>query len=59
MKLSPLAKQRLAKIGELSDEERGNLKQSQELSSLLSFYFTGKLSVASLWTKLKEYLRTT
>jgi len=38
MKLSPLAKQRLAKIGELSDEERGNLKQSQELSSLLFLF---------------------
>jgi len=59
MELSPLAKQRLAEIGELSDEEREKLRQSRELSSLLSFYFTGKLSVASPWTKLKEYLSVT
>ena len=55
MELSPLAKERLARIGEPSQEEKDNLRHSQELSSLLSSYFTGKLSVESVWTRLKEY----
>lgn len=55
MELSPLAKERLARIGEPSQEEKDKLRHSQEISSLLSSYFTGKLSVESLWTKLKEY----
>ncbi|MDY7019532.1 MAG: hypothetical protein SU899_05630 [Chloroflexota bacterium] len=55
MELSPLAKERLARIGEPSQEEKDELRHAQELSSLLSPYFTGKLSAESLWTKLKEY----
>jgi len=55
MELSPLAKERLASLGELSQEEREKLGHSQELSSLLSSYFTGKLPVESLWKVLKEY----
>jgi len=55
MELSPLAKQRLAKIGEPSKEEREKLRRSEELSSLLSSYFTGKLSADAFWTRLKEY----
>jgi len=55
MELSPLAKERLARIGEPSEEEKERLRLSQELSPLLSSYFTGKLSVDSLWTRLKEY----
>ena len=55
MELSPLAKERLARIGEPSEEEKERLKHCQKLSYLLSSYFTGKLSVDSLWARLKEY----
>jgi hypothetical protein len=55
MELSPLARERLARIGEPSEEEKERLRHSQELSSLLSSYFIGKLSAESLWMRLKEY----
>jgi hypothetical protein len=54
MELSPLAKQRLARIGEPSQEQKKRLRHSQELSSLLSSYFTGRLSLNSLWARLKQ-----
>jgi hypothetical protein len=54
MELSPLAKEKLAKVGELSTEEKGKLKLSQELTFLLADYFTNKLSTDDLWSKLKK-----
>ena len=53
MELSPLARERLAKIGDLSPEEKGKIKQSGEMDSLLSEYFKGALSPEGLWKKLK------
>jgi hypothetical protein len=54
MELSPLAKERLAKIGSLSPEENEKLERSGELESLLSRYFTGSISTEDLWGKIKE-----
>jgi len=53
MELSPLARERLARIGALSPEEKEKASQSGELDSLLSEYFTGKLSPEDLWKRLK------
>ncbi len=53
MELSPLAKEKLAKIGALSSEEKDRMKQSGELDFILSEYFTGDLSSEDLWMKLK------
>jgi ribosomal protein S13 len=54
MELSPLAKERLAKIGTLSQEERERIRQSSELDSMLSQYFKGDLSSEDLWKELKS-----
>jgi len=53
MELSPLAKERLAKIGDLSSEEKERMRQSEELDSMLSEYFKGNLNSEDLWKKLK------
>lgn len=53
MELSPLARERLARIGALSEEERERLKQSNDLGSLLSEYFSGGLDTDGLWKRLK------
>ena len=54
MELSPLAKERLARIGNLSPEESKLLEQNKELESLLSQYFTNILTSEDLWNKVKE-----
>ena len=53
MELSPLAKERLARIGALSQEEKERLRQSRELDSLLSEYFKDELDTDALWKRLK------
>ncbi len=55
MELSPRARERLERIGELSQEEKDRLKDSEELTQLLSDYFTDKLSPEDLWMTLKGY----
>jgi len=55
MELSPLAKEKLARIGELTQEEKARLKYSEQLDSLLADYFTGKLSPDDLWRELKKH----
>ena len=54
MELSPLAKERLSKIGSLSPEESEKLERSRELESLLSRYFTGNISTEDLWGEIKD-----
>jgi len=54
MELSPLAKEKLAKIGELTDQEKARLKYSEQLTSLLAEYFTNELSPDDLWKELKK-----
>jgi len=53
MELSPLAKEKLAQIGELAPEEKARLKYSRRLSSVLSAYFTARLSAEDLWKELR------
>lgn len=54
MELSPLAKERLAKIGDLSPAEKERLKISEKLTQLLADYFTNKIDVNSLWLELRK-----
>ena len=54
MELSPLAKERLARIGNLSPEESKLLELNRKLESLLSQYFTGIITSEDLWKKVKE-----
>jgi len=53
MELSPLAREKLAQIGELTQEEKARLKHSQHLASVLSDYFTAKLTPEDLWKELR------
>jgi hypothetical protein len=53
MELSPLAREKLAQIGELTQEEKVRLRHSQHLASVLSDYFTAKLSPEDLWKELR------
>ena len=55
MELSPLARERLEKAGELSPAEKEKLKYEQELTTVLSDFYTGKLDNEGLWTKMKTY----
>ncbi|PIP48198.1 MAG: hypothetical protein COS87_03670 [Chloroflexi bacterium CG07_land_8_20_14_0_80_45_17] len=54
MELSPRARERLARIGALSPEEKERMRQSSELDSLLSQYFKGDISSEDLWIELKS-----
>lgn len=54
MELSPLARERLARIGALSLEEKERMRRSSELDSLLSQYFKGDVSSEDLWIELKS-----
>ncbi|MEA3253898.1 MAG: hypothetical protein U9Q17_03005 [Chloroflexota bacterium] len=54
VELSPLARERLARMGALSQEEKDKLQQSGELDSLLSEYFKGSLDADALWKRLKN-----
>jgi murein L,D-transpeptidase YcbB/YkuD len=53
MELSPLARERLEKIGNLSPEESERMSQSRELENMLSLFFKGDLSSEDLWKELK------
>jgi len=55
VELSPLAREKLAKIGELTEEEKSKLKYSQQLTSLLAEYFTNELNPDGLWKELKRH----
>jgi len=52
--LSPLARERLAKIGELSREEREKMLDSEKVNSLLSEFYQGQIDPESLWKRLRE-----
>jgi hypothetical protein len=56
MELSPLARERLEKAGELSPEEKEKLRHEEELTAILSDFYTGKLNDEGLWTKMKTYI---
>ncbi|MCJ7575782.1 MAG: hypothetical protein MUO80_03750 [Dehalococcoidia bacterium] len=51
--LSPIARERLAKIGELTQEEKEKMLDSEKVNSLLSEFYQGQIDPESLWKKLK------
>ena len=53
--LSPLMKERLARIGEISAEDKERMKSREQLSSLLADFYAGRLDSDGLWTQLKEH----
>jgi len=52
--LPPIARERLAKIGELTREEKEKMIDSEKLDSLLAEFYQGQLDPESLWKRLKE-----
>ena len=54
MDLSPLARERLARIGELSATEQRQMQQKRELERALSAYFLGDSEGEGLWQQLKS-----
>ena len=52
--LPPIARERLAKIGELSQEEKEKMVDSEKVNSLLSEFYQGQIDPESLWKRLKE-----
>jgi len=52
--LSPIARERLAKIGELTQEEKEKVIDSEKVNSLLSKFYQGQIDPESLWKRLKE-----
>ena len=52
--LPPMARERLARIGELTQEEKERMGDSEKVSSLLSEFYQGQISPESLWKRLKE-----
>ena len=52
--LSPIARERLARIGELTREEKERMVDSEKVTSLLSGFYQGQINPESLWKRLKE-----
>jgi len=49
-----MARERLARIGELTEEEIQRMVDSEKVSSLLSEFYQGQINPESLWKRLKE-----
>jgi len=52
--LPPLTRERLAQIGELTQEEKEKMVDSEKVDSLLSEFYQGQIDSESLWKRLKE-----
>jgi len=52
--LPPIARERLAKVGELTREEKEKMIDSEKVNSLLSEFYQGQIDPESLWKRLKE-----
>lgn len=52
--LSPLARERLARIGELTQEEKEKMIDSEKVDSLLAEFYQGKVDPEGLWKGLKK-----
>ncbi len=52
--LSPMARERLARIGELTQEEKERMVDSGKVTSLLSEFYQGQIDPEILWKRLKE-----
>ncbi len=55
--LSPIARERLARIGELTGEERARIADSEKAESLLSEFYQDRIDSDGLWRRLKEEAR--
>ena len=54
-KLPPLIREKLARIGKVTPEEKERMKGSEQLDSILSEFYKGQLDSEGLWKRLKEY----
>lgn len=52
--LSPIARERLARLGQLTQEEKERMVDSEKVTSLLSEFYQGQINPESLWKRLKE-----
>jgi hypothetical protein len=52
--LSPIARERLARIGQLSHEEKERIVDSEKVTSLLAEFYQCQINPESLWKRLKE-----
>ena len=52
--LPPIARERLAKVGELTQEEKEKMVNSEKVNSLLSEFYQGQIDPENLWKRLKE-----
>jgi hypothetical protein len=52
--LSPIARERLARIGQLSHEEKERILDSEKVTSLLAEFYQCQINPESLWKRLKE-----
>jgi hypothetical protein len=52
--LPPIARERLDRIGELTQEEKEKMIDSEKVNSLLSEFYQGQIAPESLWKRLKE-----
>ncbi|MDY6916738.1 MAG: hypothetical protein SVP26_02160 [Chloroflexota bacterium] len=55
-KLPPIARERLARAGDVTPEERERMKDSERVDSLLSEFYREGLSSEGLWAKLRQYV---
>ena len=54
-KLPPIMREKLARIGKVTREEKESMKEIEQLTSILSEFYRGKLNPEGLWKKLREY----
>jgi len=52
--LPPIARERLARIGELSQEEKDKMIDSEKAVSLLAQFYQGHIDCEGLWKKLRQ-----
>lgn len=54
-KLPPIMRERLAKISDISTEEKERMKAAEQINSVLSEFYQGKLDSDGWWKRLKVY----
>ena len=54
-KLPPIMREKLARIGEITPEEKARMKDLDQLASLLSGFYKGEITSEALWKGLKDY----
>jgi len=52
--LPPVAREKLARIGELTQEEKEKMTVSEKVNCLLSEFYQGQIDPEGLWKRLKE-----